>query len=94
MINKIIFLTIKFLKKLNLDRLLFDKIFFYIGLNQISKNREIYNDVKNIQEVELKIFSQNGEDGIVDYLLSKLKLIPNSTNFIEIGVGDYRELKH
>ena len=52
MINKIIFLTIKFftkfLKKLNLDRLLFDKIFFYIGLNQISENRKIYNDVKNI----------------------------------------------
>ncbi len=95
MISRIIFLIIKFftsfLKKFNLDRLIFDKIFFYIGLNQISENRKIYNDVKNIQEVDLKIFSQNGEDGIIDYLMSKLKLIPSSTNFIEIGVGDYRE---
>ncbi len=95
MIGRIIFLMIRFftsfLKKFNLDRLIFDKIFFYIGLNQISENRKIYNDVKNIQEVDLKIFSQNGEDGIIDYLMSKLKLIPSSTNFIEIGVGDYRE---
>ena len=95
MIKKIIFLLIKstarFLKKLNLEKKIFDKIFFYIGLNQISENRKIYDSIQNIQEVDFKIFSQNGEDGIIDYLLYKLKLIPNSTNFVEIGVGDYRE---
>ena len=68
-----------------------DKLIFCIGLNQVLENKKIYNEVKDIQEIELKIFSQNGEDGIIDYLLNKLKLIPKSTNFVEIGVGDYRE---
>ena len=95
MINKIIFKIIKLiiliLKKTNLDKSIFDKLIFYIGLNQISENKKIYSNIDNIQKVELKVFSQNGEDGIIDFLLDKLKLIPNSTNFVEIGVGDYRE---
>ena len=95
MINKVIFNIIKNLtivmKKLSLSKFVHDKILFYIGLNQLSENRKLYKDTVNIQEVELKIFSQNGEDGIIDYLLNQLKLIPNSTNFVEIGVGDYRE---
>ena len=95
MMNKLMFKIIKvitkFLRKLNLDRIFFDKLFFIIGLNQISENRKNYENIDNIQQIELKIFSQNGEDGIIDYLLTKLKLIPHSTNFIEIGVGDYRE---
>jgi hypothetical protein len=95
MIDKLMFKIIKvitkFLRKMNLDRIFFDKLFFIIGLNQISENRKNYKNIDNIQQIELKIFSQNGEDGIIDYLLTKLKLIPHSTNFIEIGVGDYRE---
>ena len=95
MISKIIFKIIKSLtitmKKMNLSRFVHDKILFYIGFNQLSENRKLYKVTKNIQEIELKIFSQNGEDGIIDYLLTQLKLIPNSTNFVEIGVGDYRE---
>ena len=88
---KIIKIITKFLRKLNLDRIFFDKLFFNIGLNQISENRKNYGNISNIQQIELKVFSQNGEDGIIDYLLTKLNLIPHSTNFIEIGVGDYRE---
>lgn len=95
MINKFIFKFIKYTtiiaKKINLNKFIHDKILFYIGLNQISENRKLYKSVTNIQDIELKIFSQNGEDGIIDYLLSQLKLIPNSVNFIEIGVGDYWE---
>ena len=95
MINKFIFKLIKlitnFLKKTNLDKFFFDKVIFNVGLNQISENRKIYENVKNIQEIELKVFSQNGEDGILDYILTRLGLIPNSTNFVEIGVGNYRE---
>ena len=95
MINKVIFHIIKnltiIMKKLNLNKFVHDKILFYIGLNQLSENRKLYKEITNIQMVELKIFSQNGEDGIIDYLLNQLKLIPTSTNFVEIGVGDYWE---
>lgn len=44
---------------------------------------------KNIQDAEFKVFSQFGSDGIIQYLIQKVK-IPNKT-FIEFGVGDYSE---
>ena len=78
MLNKIIFKVIKsvvlFLKKINLKKFLFDKLIFNIGLNQILENKKNYQNVTDISETELKIFSQNGEDGIIDYLLYKLEL--------------------
>ena len=40
-------------------------------------------------EVDYKIFSQNGEDGIIDYLIYNLNL--EKPTFLEIGVGDYAE---
>ena len=36
-----------------------------------------------------KCFSQNGEDGIIDYLLHSLKI--DKPKFVEIGIGDYSE---
>jgi len=43
----------------------------------------------NLQEVEFKVFSQWGEDGIIEWLISRLPEIPQS--FIEFGVEDYTE---
>ena len=74
---------------MRLDIYAFDKIMFCIGKVQISLNRNKYNDIQNLEETEVKIFSQNGEDGIIDYLMQKLKI--DNKNFVEIGVGDYRE---
>jgi hypothetical protein len=90
-IFKIIEFFVLFIKRIKLDSYFFDKLIFYIGYNQITQNRKNYENIKDIKSAEVKIFSQNGEDGILDYLLYKLNLTPNSTNFIEIGVGDYRE---
>ena len=78
-----------FLKKMRLDIFAFDKIIFCIGKVQISLNRNRYDEVADLTETEVKIFSQNGEDGIIDYLTHKLKV--DKKNFVEIGVGDYRE---
>jgi len=44
---------------------------------------------KNIQDYEFKVFSQWGEDGILQFLTSALE-IPNKT-FIEFGVEDFFE---
>ncbi|MDC3071917.1 hypothetical protein OA046_02860, partial [Candidatus Pelagibacter sp.] len=66
-----------------------DKIIHCVGNVQITLNRNRYNDVEDLTETEVKIFSQNGEDGIIDYLISRLKV--DKKNFVEIGVGDYRE---
>ena len=55
----------------------------------IFESRKNYKKIKNINQVELKFFSQNGEDGIIDYLLESLLI--KKPKFIEIGVGDYTE---
>ena len=46
-------------------------------------NRKI--DSQNLSDYEFKVFSQWGEDGIIQYLIQNLE-IPNKT-FIEFGVG-------
>lgn len=94
MINKVIHIFIKLyiifisffkLKKKNFS----DKLFFILGLSQIFNSQKNYDKIKFLHQSEVKIFSQNGEDGIIDYIINRLGiLIPN---FIEIGVGDYRE---
>jgi hypothetical protein len=45
--------------------------------------------VDDIKQVEFQVFSQWGDDGIIQYLVSKLD-IPNKT-FVEFGVENYRE---
>jgi hypothetical protein len=45
--------------------------------------------IKNLEDVEFKVFSQFGDDGIIQWLTHKID-IPNKT-FIEFGVEDYRE---
>lgn len=93
MLKNICFVIVKFfvtfLKKMKLDIFAFDKIIFCIGKVQISLNRNRYDEVADLTETEVKIFSQNGEDGIIDYLTHKLKV--DKKNFVEIGVGNYRE---
>lgn len=46
-------------------------------------------EVRSLWDVEFRVFSQFGEDGIIQYLVRQV-LIPRRT-FIEFGVGDYRE---
>ncbi len=42
-----------------------------------------------LEDVEFSIFSQFGEDGILQYLIRHVK-VPDTT-FVEVGVGNYRE---
>ena len=57
-----------------------------IFLNQAKKD---YHLVKNLDQVEYKVFSQTGEDGILNYLISTLNI--SNCKFVEIGVGEYLE---
>ena len=47
--------------------------------------------IKSLSEVEFKVFSQFGDDGIIQWLVNNLD-IPNRT-FIEFGVEDYRDIQ-
>lgn len=53
---------------------------------QIGREKEI---LKNIQKAEFKVFSQWGDDGIIQFLINYLE-IKNKT-FVEFGVENYRE---
>jgi len=66
-----------------------DRNIFAIGSSHFSVMKQYYSEIKNLSDADYKVFSQTGEDGIIDYLLYSLNIkVPK---FVEIGVGDYRE---
>jgi len=60
-----------------------------LSVGQIQSKLNASSLEKNIKKKEFKVFSQWGEDGIIDYLISNLD-IENKT-FIEFGVENYEE---
>lgn len=68
-----------------LERL--EKIHLALGLNQAEAN--LQKKSKMIRDYGFGVFSQWDEDGIIQYLLSKLPEIPKT--FIEFGVENYIE---
>ncbi len=76
-----------------IEKKLFQKYFFrkicQIGHSHLLNYRSKYKDITNLNDLDYKIFSQNGEDGIIDYLLYTLNI--DKPKFIEIGIGDYNE---
>ncbi len=74
-----------------------NSLFPYFLLLRTSKNfkkkintekqlKKFSDNLDSINKYEYKITSQNNEDGIIDYIFSK---IPNNKYFIEIGFGYY-----
>ena len=45
----------------------------------------------SLAEAEFRVYSQFGDDGIIQYLVARLALPPERQSFIEFGVEDYRE---
>ena len=82
-------ILIKIFSMLKLKSNLINFIKFQLGINNLILNSKKYDNFVDINQAENKIFSQNGEDGIIDYLIQKLKI--NKPNFIEIGIGEYVE---
>ncbi len=55
----------------------------------LSETVKSKKSIVSLSEVEFKIFSQWGDDGIIQWLINNLEF-PNKT-FVEFGVGNYRE---
>ena len=55
---------------------------------QINKIREL-KQINSLQEVEFKVFSQWGEDGIIQYLINNVPV--KNRIFVELGVENYTE---
>jgi hypothetical protein len=60
-----------------------------LALGRLLSNQHKTMNSTNINDYEFKIFSQFGEDGIIQYLINNIK-IENET-FIEFGVENYLE---
>jgi hypothetical protein len=48
-------------------------------------------NVSSLHEAEFKVFSQFGDDGIVEHLVARLDVPVAAQSFVEIGVEDYTE---
>src|SRR6476620_8016767 len=73
----------------------FNVIFDKVESNAILLGQTMSQIVSNgppnddLTKAEFKVFSQSGEDGIIQYLISKVPI--ENEVFVEFGVGDYRE---
>lgn len=86
MIIKYIYRIIQKFFKINILLKQLNEIKILNGLNILDQKKI---DGSDINKHELKIFSQFGEDGIIDFLIKKIET--KSKNFIEFGVEDYNE---
>jgi hypothetical protein len=62
---------------------------FPIGQSAVIASRAASNDFINLWDAEVKVYSQWGEDGILDYLCERLGLA--KPKVIEIGAGNFTE---
>lgn len=85
MIEKIKFLYKKVYQKWNYD---VHKSLLINGKILATLNNQ-KQDIASLDEVEFQVFSQRGEDGIIQYIINKIE-IPNPI-FIEFGVETYVE---
>lgn len=67
----------------------YDELKYTTAKSYFNIAKKTYSDVKKFDEVYYKVFSQNGEDGVLDYLIEKLKI--KNLKFVELGVGSYKE---
>jgi len=55
----------------------------------LSDNVKRKSEIANLAEVEFRIFSQFGDDGIIQFIVNKLKI--SNKFFVEFGVENFRE---
>jgi hypothetical protein len=76
-------------------RKLYNKIHYdtfktLVNLGKIqAANNSLKNNISSLEEVGFQIFSQRNEDGILQYITSKIE-IPHKI-FVKFGVEDYTE---
>jgi hypothetical protein len=79
-LTKVDKLVNKFIGRHDTQKMLLGKI--------LSKMNNEKKTIDNLYEVEFKVFSQFGDDGIIQYLINNIEM---PKNFIEFGVETYHE---
>lgn len=73
----------------NFQQKKFDESIYVSGISAINSSRLRYDNFDRLHQAEVKVFSQFGEDGIIDFILYNLSI--EKPTFVEIGVEDYSE---
>lgn len=78
----------------NIKNRIYSPLFYESEMKKLMLGKVLSNQIKllnieNIRDAEFQVFSQFGDDGIIQWLIQNLE-IPNKT-FIEFGVEDYSE---
>ena len=60
-------------------------------LGQLLAKQTAGRELSELREAEFRVFSQFGEDGIIEYLVGLLGVPREAERFVEIGVESYRE---
>src|SRR5262245_28366369 len=81
-------LTLLAAPSLTQNRLYLERQALLIG-RLLAETLATKQNIRTLSEVEFTVFSQFGDDGIIQWLCHHLE-IPNKT-FVEFGVEDYRE---
>ncbi|HTS43352.1 MAG TPA: hypothetical protein VMH01_03075 [Puia sp.] len=71
------------------QKLHYDTFKTLINLGKIQAENNKNKKISGLGEVEFQVFSQRGEDGIIQYIISQVD-IPNKI-FVEFGVENYTE---
>jgi hypothetical protein len=66
-----------------------DKLYYQSSVAAIKSQRSYYDKIKDLRQAELKVFSQNGEDGILDFLIERIAI--QKPTMLEIGSGNFFE---
>lgn len=62
---------------------------YSLGQSSIIASRANYSNFQNLWDAEVKVFSQWGEDGILDFLCEKMGI--SKPKMLEVGAGNFRE---
>src|SRR6516225_12381537 len=60
-----------------------------LAAQPLVQNLQSRGQIPDLHQVEFKVFSQFGDDGIIQYLVHGLQPLPDT--FVEFGVENYRE---
>ena len=55
----------------------------------INQQKNLDNINKDLNFYEFKVFSQFGDDGIIQFLINNLEFENKNKNFLEFGIEDY-----
>ena len=87
MMNKILRYLLNLIKKINDESIVSLKLM--IGQSAVLSSRASSSKFTNLWDAEVKVFSQWGEDGILDFICETLKI--SKPKFVEIGAGNFHE---